>query len=209
LRMPGARLIFRGVADIELTNEGEDWIEGGLWKLSTADEVRLDRYEGAGSLYHKHVFPVRTNNGETHDCLIYKMEERGVMPPSELYYDTISQGYRDFGLDLNRLRGALEHSWDDKNRTELLTKRYERKGRPPLAGMRRKKTVLLPPLVLPASAIKVLPDDVIHALQERARETAEAESEAIGTEADTAIVDEGEQKQPAPETDNEGLIKGQ
>src|ERR1700693_3768222 len=44
--LTSARLVFRGVADLEC-HAGEN-APCGLWAINQADEVALDRYEGVG-----------------------------------------------------------------------------------------------------------------------------------------------------------------
>lgn len=140
LQLHGCKLVFRGVADIEITNDESDYVEGGLWRISTYDESRLDSYEGVSigkpenGLYRKLTFPIGNTKDDTvWDCLIYKMNRKGIMPPSEHYFNIIKQGYADFGLNTDKLNEALAASWDDKDRTPQLNARYDRNGRPPLA----------------------------------------------------------------------------
>jgi hypothetical protein len=139
LQLHGCKLVFRGVADIEITNDDSDYVEGGLWRISTYDESRLDNYEGVSirapkdGLYRKLTFPIGNTKDDTvWDCLIYKMNRKGIMPPSEHYFNIIKQGYEDFDLNMDKLNEALAASWDDKNRTPQLNARYDRNGRPPL-----------------------------------------------------------------------------
>lgn len=132
LELPKARLVFRGVADVVYDEEGA--CPGGLWLISPRDEEALDAYEGvSGGLYEKRYIRVSVRGGRGEACLVYTMLDGGVMPPSEHYLNVIAQGYRDFGLPLDYLDQAVARSWDDKDRTPLLTRRYERLGRPALA----------------------------------------------------------------------------
>jgi hypothetical protein len=147
LQLRGCKLVFRGVADVEITDNENDWVEGGLWRISSYDESRLDSYEGVSDrkpedgLYRKLTFPIGNTKDDTvWDCLIYKMNRKGIMPPSEHYFNIIKKGYDDFGLNLDKLNEALAASWDDKDRTPQLNARYDRNGRPPLA----RKTQLPP-----------------------------------------------------------------
>src|SRR5262245_40489700 len=140
-RLPGWRLVFRHVADIE---EGTltDYVPGGIWEITPDDEIKLDRYEGVrygkygqdgGGSYCKLSFPIVTrSDNAVHDVLIYRMNERhagGVLPPSEWYFNAIVRGYRDFGLDPDMLDAALMRAWDDKNPTSELQSRWNRMGR--------------------------------------------------------------------------------
>ena len=119
---PG-RLIFRGVADVDLNRKGI--IPGGLWKITPACEIALDRYEGAPHLYRK-VYFKHDLDGEEVMVLLYKMNSRGVMPPGGPYLEGIARGYRDFGLDTSFLDEALAHSWANKRKTSDMRRRLKR-----------------------------------------------------------------------------------
>lgn len=125
-------LIFRGVADVTLRKGG--LVPGGLWKITEECERSLDAYEGAANRFYLKRYLLIEVDGRKEDCLFYQMRmSRGVMPPSEIYIETIAQGYRDFGLDLSRLDAALCESWSNKEVTEVLRERHVRKGKLPLA----------------------------------------------------------------------------
>lgn len=125
-------LVFRYHADVTL-REGAT-TPGGLWQITAECERELDAYEGVASrIYMKRYFRIKLQ-GKPHTCLFYQMRaSEGVMPPSETYLDTIAQGYQDFGLDLNVLQAALEESWEQKEPTESLLDRHDRRGNPRLA----------------------------------------------------------------------------
>jgi gamma-glutamylcyclotransferase (GGCT)/AIG2-like uncharacterized protein YtfP len=135
LILPNAKLVFRGVADC-IYAKGSS-CPGGLWRITPECEEELDHYEGvAGGLYKKVYLTVRLKPGrEPEQVLVYVMNRTGIMPPWESYLDTIAQGYLDFKLDtyLWRLDEALEHSYDQKNKTAHLHNRWVKKGRPKLA----------------------------------------------------------------------------
>lgn len=117
-----ARLVFRGVADIEYFEGAQ--VPVGVWKISARDEAALDRYEGVkAGFYRKLAFPL-----EDTTALVYIMRRLGVAPPSQAYYDSIDQGYRDFGFDHAYLRAALEHSYIDKDVVEHIVQRRKRDG---------------------------------------------------------------------------------
>jgi len=131
LYVPNAALVFRSCADV-VYREGWE-CPGGLWRITPACEEMLDRYEGVKhGLYDKHYLTLGIR-GKKHKCLVYKMRERGIMPPAEAYLDVIVQGYKDFQLDLNHLDQALEYSWEKKNKTPYLRWRHHHKGKPELA----------------------------------------------------------------------------
>lgn len=136
LVLPNAVLRFRNFADVAYYRGAE--CHGALWEISKRDEEALDHYEGynerwpANSLYDKK-WLVLNVKGEPRRALYYIMNSTGIMPPSQMYLDVIAQGYRDWGLDLDRLQRALDHSWARKRKTPFLIGRWRRKGMPRLA----------------------------------------------------------------------------
>ena len=109
-----ARLVFRGVADVEYDPEGK--VPCGLWSINQQDERNLDHYEGVKSGYYfKNEDIVLKYAGRPQNALIYLMRSEGIFPPSEHYVETIRKGYRDFGLDESYLDEAVERSFLDKN----------------------------------------------------------------------------------------------
>lgn len=127
LNLARTALRFRGVADV-VAHES-DTCPGGLWWITADCERTLDRYEGVSArMYLKRYFTIAIRGvPEPLDVLYYKMNSRGIMPPSEHYLDIIAQGYRDFGLDLTYLERALEHAWNKKEKTKDMRARYGRR----------------------------------------------------------------------------------
>lgn len=135
IKLPGWRLVFRGVADC--VQEGGSHCWGGVWKITDECEVALDIYEGiASGLYRKEHIPIkRTPDGHT-EMMIYVMNSAGIFPPSQHYLDIILDGYRDHRMPRSAhktLREAVEESWDDKDPTHIERRRHLRHGRPRLA----------------------------------------------------------------------------
>lgn len=82
-----------------------------LWELQPRDERLLDRYEGYPSHYFKQDLPVRMKNGSELTAMVYIMNlQQNFGLPNASYYDTVSQGYKDCGLDLNVLNEAVNNS---------------------------------------------------------------------------------------------------
>lgn len=107
------KLVFRGVADIEPCAGAS--VQGGLWRITGADELALDRYEGVkGGLYGKHYFtvsyPDEAGQEVVEDVLVYIMacEDRREEAPWQHYLDTIRQGFKDFKLDETFLDEAVQ-----------------------------------------------------------------------------------------------------
>lgn len=100
-----ARLVFRGVADIEYKAGAS--VPVVLWAITAECEAALDKFEGvAQGVYEKKFVPL--DNGE--QALVYVMRSRGVAPPQREYYERIRAGYEDFGIDQEPLDVALKHS---------------------------------------------------------------------------------------------------
>jgi hypothetical protein len=126
-----AQLVFRGVADVEVTNDPRDIVAGGMWWVTEECEKSLDRYEGVGTgLYTKEYCPI-TFSGRKTTCMFYKMQVPGIMPPNHHYYETLVKGYRDFGLPEEILIDALHRSWGEKDKTPYLRRRWRMKGKQP------------------------------------------------------------------------------
>jgi len=126
IMLTNARLVFRGVADVELCRGSK--VPCGLWTINDQDERNLDRYEGvSGGMYSKYWLPI-THAGRKRKALIYMMNSRGIYPPSQYYVDVIRKGYRDFGLDEKILDEAVERSFD-KEIDDQVTERRQRQKR--------------------------------------------------------------------------------
>ena len=96
--LPNWRLVFRGVADIEPSRNSDDLLPIGVWEITNECESSLDIYEGFPHLYRK----IKVNG-----MMTYTMNKKDVMPPSSSYFNSILEGYKDFGLDNSHLYEAL------------------------------------------------------------------------------------------------------
>ena len=120
------RLVFRVVADVVGSDDPNELVAGGLWRITPACEAALDNYEGvAHNLYVKKYLTLRIR-GEKVRCLYYQMVDDGIAPPRDDYLNTIVQGYRDFGLDFETLDRAVQHSKNEKLKTPAIKARYAR-----------------------------------------------------------------------------------
>lgn len=136
LRLPGWRLVFRGVADC-IPQDGAVCY-GGVWRITPRCEIALDRYEGIKSgMYRREYIPVETTpQGET-EMLIYCMNSTGIFPPSAFYLDVIEQGYAHFRMPRaahRMLAERVRESHDDKAPSHVERQRHRRTGRPTLAA---------------------------------------------------------------------------
>ena len=84
----------RGVASI--VDEAGHSVTGLLWRISRADEKRLDSFEGVASgHYAKRVASVRQDDGTTADALMYVASSNKPGTPRPGYMEKIVQAARD------------------------------------------------------------------------------------------------------------------
>lgn len=94
----------------------------GVFEISEMDELRLDRYEGYPHLYIKKCMPIKSQNIDD-TAMIYIMNDGfdyGI--PSQFYYNTIRQGYKDCHLDLKYLDNAVQEMNDIVEEMEIKEK---------------------------------------------------------------------------------------
>ena len=117
--IPDHELLFKGsLTGAYLTIEPKQGahVPVGVWEVSLADELRLDRYEGFPSFYYKKeiripVVDIRTGKTRQHDAFVYIMhEDRKLGVPTDMYVRTCIEGYRDFGFDTAFLFDAYDKS---------------------------------------------------------------------------------------------------
>jgi cation transport regulator ChaC len=111
--LPKARLMFRGVADIEYHDTAV--VPGAIWKITDKDEEALDAYEGvrkSGGLYLKKYITISIDSGEPQKALVYVMNpvhrRSQYTMPHEHYFGSIDHGYANFKLDRKYLLQALK-----------------------------------------------------------------------------------------------------
>ena len=130
IRCPSARMI--GTATIEdyrlmfkgsktgsyLTIEPEEGcsVPVGVWEVSEADELALDRYEGFPTFYYKKemelpITGIRTGKVRRRKAFVYIMhEDRLLGVPSNMYMRICMEGYFNFGFNPETLWDAYEYS---------------------------------------------------------------------------------------------------
>lgn len=150
-----ARLVFRGVADVEYSPG--DRVPCGLWAISDQDERHLDRYEGVSSgFYFKDRSIQLSYRGSLYRPLIYLMRSRGVFPPTASYVETVRDGYRDFALDQSYLDQAIVDSFNNKEPDEQTRARRQRQ----LNNPRTRRLVPMPESVALRRLSLLTNDDV-------------------------------------------------
>jgi gamma-glutamylcyclotransferase (GGCT)/AIG2-like uncharacterized protein YtfP len=102
--LPGYRFEFKSFATI-VPSPGES-VEGVLWTITETDELALDMLEGYPEFYDKKTVSVE-HQGQPYIAMTYIMgpREQGY-PPSDGYYNMVSQGYQTFGLSQHQLLEA-------------------------------------------------------------------------------------------------------
>ena len=100
----------------------------GVWEVTAADEAALDRYEGYPRFYFKSeiTLDVTPFNGETAQptkAFYYFMCESELGLPSDFYFQTCLDGYKDFGFDKRILKRTL-----DRVRRVLDERKHKRQG---------------------------------------------------------------------------------
>ena len=100
-------LEFRGVATIVPKENAS--VPVLIWEFDERDLPILNRYEGWPRLYRQEKMSFELN-GKTCEGMAYLMNCGEISPPSQEYYSTILQGYRENGLDESFLQKALENS---------------------------------------------------------------------------------------------------
>ncbi|WP_312354586.1 gamma-glutamylcyclotransferase family protein [Aminipila sp.] len=106
-------LVFRGgrygaVATIEPC-EGAS-VPVLLWEITSEDEKALDVYEGYPSFYGKETMELPLDGG-TVPAMVYVMTPGHRLGyPSDIYYNTIHDGYETAGFDTDILEQALDYT---------------------------------------------------------------------------------------------------
>ena len=106
-----------------------------IYKMTAADEARLDRFEGYPKYYYKREFflPLWNLNGrklkKRRTCIAYIMHEyRSLGEPGTDYYRLLDDGYDRWGFDKEPLDAALENSIGYKQASTWI-RAYEKERR--------------------------------------------------------------------------------
>ena len=97
---------FRGVATI-VPSKGAS-VPVLIWELDNRDLPTLNKYEATPVSTGRKKWPLKW----TENLRRYGISDESwdISPPSQMYYNTILQGYRENGLDKSYLQTALENS---------------------------------------------------------------------------------------------------
>lgn len=112
-RVNGYELLFKGsltgcYATIE--KKADAFVPVVLWRISAADERRLDAYEGFPRFYYKRDVAVETDDGTIRGLVYIMHEDRQFGIPDDWYYQNMERDYRKFGFELSILRKGLTES---------------------------------------------------------------------------------------------------
>lgn len=126
------KLVFRGhsesaVATIE-PEEGSS-VPVLVWKISKKDEAHLDIYEGYPQLYVKKLYRIELNGAEVNAMAYVMTPGRSEGKPSARYFNTIAQGYREFGFDLDFLRRSAGLEYESTDPAERVRETAEKQKR--------------------------------------------------------------------------------
>lgn len=101
------KLVYRrGVATVE-PSVG-DKVYGALYLISDTDLDALDVYEGTPTFYYREDVVIETKSSGLQTAMTYIMHQHYMkLPPSEFYYGTIEEGYKDWELPVEHLAGTL------------------------------------------------------------------------------------------------------
>jgi hypothetical protein len=102
--IPDARLVFAYYCGIVADKKSD--VPVGVYRLQPADVIALDRYEGLSRRnYERYLVTVMCDQVAVR-CMTYIKTDNRLEKPSDRYYDTVAQGYRDWQIDDRRLRHA-------------------------------------------------------------------------------------------------------
>lgn len=108
----GYELLFKGSGSgfyATIEKKKDSVVPAYIWKISAADEMRLDRYEGFPFFYYKKRIAYKDEKGKTHTGMVYIMhEERELGAPTREYFKILTDAYDEQGWDRKILRDALD-----------------------------------------------------------------------------------------------------
>ena len=108
-RLPGYRLVLRGVANIEPEAGAE--VHGAIYFITESDERILDGYEDFPTLYTKSTFTAQIAEADE-EVTFYELVARRYKPAREGYVEIIRTGFRDWNLPVESLQEAVRDAED-------------------------------------------------------------------------------------------------
>ncbi|MBC7087633.1 MAG: gamma-glutamylcyclotransferase [Tissierellales bacterium] len=98
------KLTFNELADI-IPQEGEE-VVGALYLISKQELEKLDILEGYPDLYDRITVELEDEFGNKYEALAYTMVEKNLQAPPDTYYNILVDGYKDWGIEIERLEKA-------------------------------------------------------------------------------------------------------
>jgi gamma-glutamylcyclotransferase (GGCT)/AIG2-like uncharacterized protein YtfP len=102
------RLIFKSVATIE--KDLGKYVPVGVFQITNECEKALDVYEDYPHLYDKKELDVILDGSQVIGMTYVMVGKYGIAPPSKKYFNVVSEGYKNCGLNLHYLLEAEEYS---------------------------------------------------------------------------------------------------
>ena len=102
------KLIFKSVATIE-KNLGK-YVPVGVFQITIECEKALDIYEDYPHLYDKKELDIILDGIQVTAMTYVMVAKYGIAPPSRKYFNVISEGYKNCGLNSDFLLEAEEYS---------------------------------------------------------------------------------------------------
>ena len=102
------RLIFKSVATIE--KELGKYVPVGIFQITNECEKALDIYEDYPHLYDKKDLDVILDGSQVTAMTYVMVGKYGIAPPSKKYFNVISEGYKNCGLNSDFLLEAEDYS---------------------------------------------------------------------------------------------------
>jgi hypothetical protein len=98
-------LVFNGVATIKRSRGCK--VPVVVWEIQPRDEMALDVYEGYPRLYRKEMRRIKLN-GISEMAMVYIMNHGYPSPPSDVYFNSILEGYNCAKFDTEILYTAAK-----------------------------------------------------------------------------------------------------
>ena len=102
------RLIFKSVATIE--KDLGKYVPVGVFQITIECEKALDIYEDYPHLYDKKELDIILDGIQVTAMTYVMVAKYGIAPPSRKYFNVISEGYKNCGLNSDFLLEAAEYS---------------------------------------------------------------------------------------------------
>jgi len=98
------KLVFSRVATVEPCKGAK--VPVAVWKVKPLDTASLDSYEGYPNLYGKNYLRVNVGKRKVTAFMYTLNDPYNVEPPTRSYYQTIAEGYDEFGMNHGYLAAA-------------------------------------------------------------------------------------------------------